>query len=165
MREYRIIAAFTAILVVVLAIYFFTNLIDPGAGELDELAAHRIATSCAYRQECKVNLRDLFDGDWDTLWEFAPGVTQQQLQSAVPGIALNAPSGKRLLVLVRNSTVAAHAYEPVSTTPIDHQLIFEDAARDTPAIVHYPRDTWLWVQSQPAPAGLELFYRLSPDNR
>ncbi len=166
MREYKIIAAFTVVLILVVAAYFLHHAFTPGAGDFDEAAYTRIASTCGYKQECKVNLGNLYDGDWDTLWLFGAGTQQAELDAVLPQTTPQPGSNQRLVVLTLNGKIQSRIVEPADQELyLDHQVVFR-INQNSEQTLHLPRDSWLWANRTPSRHQTgDSFYILTPDNR
>jgi hypothetical protein len=102
MLAFRIIAAIVIVLLLAVLGNFFWSLFMPGAGRVDAVAARRIHQVCGFNSECKVRIGDLFDGSWDTVYEFGYDVPQSQIDQVLGGHIVQARDLQRVLVFERN---------------------------------------------------------------
>ncbi len=164
MRAIRFLAILCLVGVLWVVGALLWSLFSPSASRMDAYASARIRKLCGYQSNCKVMAGDLFEGDWDTLYIFGAGVSQQEIDKVLGPGYVRALDRQRIVVLERNNRVvrAEHAAGQ-SQRPTDGQIEFEDEDHREQRIVRYRRDDWLRVTSFPIEPG-GTFYVLTTAN-
>ena len=163
----RILAAVTLILFAVVLGFFLWSLFSPQAGRLDAYASARIRRLCGFSRPCSVRIGDLFQGDWDTFYEFGAAVPQAEIDSTLHSTQVHRVEGKRTLVLTRVGHIVASENAAFGADkPFDGEIEFEDERHREEHIVRYGRTTPLRVTSfptDPIAGGNGIFYVLSDE--
>ncbi len=166
----RILAAVTVILFAAVIGVFLWSLFSPQAGRMDAYASARIRRLCGFSRPCKVRIGDLFQGDWDTFYEFGAAVPQARINATLHSSLVHAIEGKRTLVLTHAGRIVATENAAFGAEkPFDGEIEFADEHHREQHIVRYSRDTPLRVTSfptEPIAGGNGIFYVLSaePEN-
>jgi len=146
MREIRIIAGIAIALVLFVVGAFVWSMLTAKAGAMDAQAVRRIERQCGFQAECKVRLGDLFDGDWDTFYEFGVGVEQPTIESVLGVDRVKRANGQRTLVLMKDGHVFASEHEAYGVEqPLAGQIEFANEHHREQGWVKYNRDTFLRV--------------------
>jgi hypothetical protein len=146
MREIRIIAAIAVALLLFVVGAFIWTVVTAKTGALDAQAVRRIERQCGFQAECKVRLGDLFNGDWDTFYEFGVGVEQPVINSVLGTREVKRADGQRILVLMKDSNVVASEHEAYGTAqPLAGQIEFANEHHREQGWVKYDRDSFLRV--------------------
>jgi hypothetical protein len=165
MMASRIIAAIVLVGLVVVLGSFFWSLWMPGAGRLDAVAARRIHQQCGFNAECKVRVGDLFDGNWDTVYEFGYSVSQKEIDRVLGAHIVRARDLQRVLVFERNSHVIRVEYANGGVEkPLEGEIEFEAEHHREQSWMRYGHDDWVRVNSfrvDPADAHSGTYYVLS----
>ena len=103
----RTLAAVTFVLFAAILGVFLWSLFSPQAGRMDAYASARIRRLCGFSRPCSVRIGDLFQGDWDTFYEFGAAVPQAQIDSTLHSTEVHRIEGKRTLVLTRAGRIVA----------------------------------------------------------
>ena len=168
MREIRIIAAIAGALVLFVVGALIWTLLTAKAGAMDAQAARRIERECGFQAECKVRLGDLFDGDWDTLYEFGVGVDQTTMEAALGVDRVKPAKGKRTLVLMKDGHVFTSEHEAYGEgTPLAGQIEFASEHHREQGWVKYDHESVLRVTTfriDPA-QGKGSYYVLSAEDQ
>jgi hypothetical protein len=161
---FRIIAFVALGLLVLVLGSFFWTLLFPGAGQVDSVASRRIYQLCGFEAECKVRIGDLFNGDWDTFYEFGEEVPQSQIDQVLGSDIVLARARQRVLVFVRHGHVVLVKYSPGTDQPFEGQIAFESERHREERVVRYPRNAELRVTAYPVDASSRrhgVYYVLS----
>jgi hypothetical protein len=165
MLAFRIIAAIAIVLLLAVLGNFFWSLIMPGAGRVDAVAARRIRQVCGFNSECKVRLGDLFDGNWDTVYEFGYNVSQSEIDQVLGGHIVRAHDLQRVLVFERQGKPIRVQYARGGVEkPLEGEIEFEAEHHREQNWAMYRHDEWVRVNSfrvDPADAGSGTYYVLS----
>ena len=146
MREIRIIAGLAIALMLFVVGAFVWSMLTAKTGPMDAQAVRRIERQCGFHAECKVRLGDLFDGDWDTLYEFGVGVEQPTMESVLGVDRIKRASGQRTLVLMKDGHVLASEREAYGIQqPLAGQIEFANEHHREQGWVKYGRDSVLRV--------------------
>ena len=146
MREIRIIAGLAIALMLFVIGAFVWSMLTAKTGPMDAQAVRRIERQCGFQAECKVRLGDLFDGDWDTLYEFGVGVEQPTMESVLGVERIKRASGQRTLVLMKDGHVLASEHEAYGIQqPLAGQIEFANEHHREQGWVKYGRDSVLRV--------------------
>ena len=163
----RTLAAITVVLFAVVLSFFLWSLFSPQAGRMDEYASARIRRLCGFSRPCSVRIGDLFQGDWDTFYEFGAAVPQADIDSTLHTTQVHRVEGKRTLVLTRVGRIVATENAAFGADkPFDGEIEFEDERHREEHIVRYGRATSLRVTSfptEPNAGGNGIFYVLSDE--
>ena len=161
----RIFAAITLLLFAVVISVFLWSLFSPQAGRMDAYASARIRRLCGFTRPCSVRIGDLFQGDWDTFYEFGAAVPQADIDATLHSTLVRRIDGKRTLVLTRAGRIVATENAAFGAErPFDGEIEFEDERHREQHIVRYSRNTPLRVTSfstEPIAGGNGIFYVLS----
>jgi hypothetical protein len=153
MLAFRIIAAVAFLLLVLVVGSFLWTLAAPAVGSQDAVAGRRINETCAFATECRMRLSDLFDGDWDTFYEFGPQVPQSVMDDALGRRRVLARAGDRLLVFTKGGRIKAAEYAKDGTgKPLEGEIEFEGERYREQRSVMYRRNTWMRIQRFPVDA-------------
>ncbi len=165
MRAFYLIATVVLLATAALVGIILWHLSHPGANRMEAYAANRIHRLCGLQTICKVEAKDLFEGNWDTLYAFNPGVSQSDIDGIVGSGKVRARESQRVLVLSRNHRIldAEHADFGIQE-PLDNQVEFIDEDRGLQSITGYKNDTWFRVTLFPTPTG-GTFYVLTPTTK
>ena len=162
MREIRIIAGIAVALIVFVAVSFVWTMATATAGPLDAQAVRRIERQCGFQAECKVQLGNLFSGDWDTFYEFGVGVDQATIDSALGTNRVKRANHQRTLVLMKDGRIVTAEHENYGTQqPLAGQVEFEDEHHREQRWVSYDRNTFLRVSSFRADPAKGSYYVLT----
>jgi len=146
MREIRIIAAITVALLVFVVGAFVWSMVTAKTGAMDAQAVRRIERQCGFQAECKVRLGDLFDGAWDTFYEFGVGVDQPTIEAVLGVDRVKRADGQRTLVLMKDRHVVASELEAYGVAqPLAGQIEFANEHDREQGWVKYERDSVLQV--------------------
>lgn len=163
----RILAAVTLILFAVVIGIFLWSLFLPQAGRMDAYASARIRRLCGFTRPCSVRVGDLFEGDWDTFYEFGAAVPQADMDAILHSNLVHKVDGKRVLVLTRGGRIVATENAAFGAEkPFDGEIEFEDERHREEHTVRYSRNADLRVTSfptEPIAGGQGVFYVLSLD--
>ncbi len=162
MRAFLLIATVVLLATATLVGIILWHLASPGANRMEAFAATRIHRLCGWQPVCKVQLKDLFEGRFDVLYAFNPGVSQSEIDSLVEPGRVRARESQRVLVLTRQHRIldTEHADFGIGK-PLDNQVEFLDEDRGLQRIAAYPGNTWFRVTLFPTPTG-GTFYVLTP---
>ncbi len=164
----RTLAAVTFVLFAAILGVFLWSLFSPQAGRMDAYASARIRRLCGFSRPCSVRIGDLFQGDWDTFYEFGAAVPQTQIDSTLHSTLVHRIEGKRTLVLTRVGRIVATENAAFGADkPFDGEIEFEDERNREERIVRYGRTTALRVTSfptEPIAGGNGIFYVLSDES-
>ena len=167
MGAVRVLAAFTLLLFAVVIGVFLWSLFSPQAGRMDAYASARIRRLCGFSRPCSVRIGDLFQGDWDTFYEFGAAVPQADIDATLRSTQVRRIEGKRTLVLTRAGRIVAMENASFGEErPFDGEIEFEDERHREQHIVRYSRNTPLRVTSfptEPIAGGNGIFYVLSAE--
>ena len=152
---------------VCVACWFGWLLVRGKADGMDAQAVRRIERECGFEAACKVRLGDLFQGNWDTFYEFPVGISQAQVNMALGSDEVRVQDSTRTLVLTRQGRVVAHEAEPVDPRRTMNGEILIADAHSSDGIVKLDRDTWLRVLAFPVDAGKKrgTAYQLTTEDR
>lgn len=163
----RTLAAVTVLLFAAVIGVLLWSLFSPQAGRMDPYASARIRRLCGFSRPCTVRIGDLFQGDWDTFYEFGAAVPQAEIDTTLHSSLVRQQKGRRTLVLTRSGRVTATEDAAFGADkPLDGEIEFEDELHREEHIVRYSRDTLLRVTSfptEPTAGGNGIFYVLSLD--
>ena len=163
----RMLAAVTLILFAVVVGFFLWSLFSPQAGRMDAYASARIRRLCGFSRPCTVRLGDLFQGDWDTFYEFGAAVPQAEINATLHSTQVLKHDLQRTLVLTRNGKIVAMENAAFGIEkPFDGEIEFGDERHREEHLVRYGRNTPLRVTSfptEPIAGGNGIFYVLSED--
>ncbi len=144
MREKRVIATIAVLMILFVTGCFIWYTASKKSGPLDEQAVRRIERICGFQAECKVQLGDLFGGDWDTFYEFGVAVDQPTINGALGVRGIQRAERMRTMVLMDGSRVMATEHERYGMKqPLDGQIEFVGEHHRDDGWVRYKRDTWL----------------------
>ena len=164
----RTLAAITVVLFAVVLGVFLWSLFSPQAGRMDAYASARIHRLCGFSRPCSVRIGDLFQGDWDTFYEFGAAVPQAQIDATLHSTQVHRVEGKRTLVLTRVGRIVATENAAFGADkPFDGEIEFENERNREEHIVRYGRTTPLRVTTfptEPIAGGNGIFYVLSNDS-
>ncbi len=164
----RVLAAVTFLLFAVVIGVFLWSLFSPQAGRMDAYASARIRRLCGFSRPCRVHIGDLFQGDWDTFYEFGAAVPQAEIDATLHSNLVHSVDGKRTLVLTRAGHIVAMENAAFGADkPFDGEIEFEDERHREQHVVRYGRNTPLRVTSfptEPIAGGNGIFYVLSDDS-
>jgi len=142
------------------------SLASARAGPLDAQAVRRIGRLCGFEARCEVRLSDLFDGDWDTLYEFGVGVDQSTMDSALGTHRVKRAGGQRTLVLLKDDRVVAAEHERYGAQqPLAGQIEFMDEHHREQSWVKYSRDMLLRVSAFRVADTKGTYYVLTADQQ
>ena len=165
MLAFRIIAAIALVLFAVVLGSFFWSLLLPRAGRMDAVAARHINQLCGFDAQCKVQIGNIFGGDWDTFYEFGAAVPQSEVDRILGSSSVHVRDQERIEVMTRDGRVVASEYAKSDPeTPLNDEIEFESETHRDQRSVRYTRDTWLRVTSFPVDAADErrgTYYVLS----
>lgn len=163
----RIFAAVILVLFATVIGFFVWSLFSPQAGRMDAYASVRIRRLCGFSKPCVVRIGDLFQGDWDTFYEFGAAVPQEEIDATLNSTEVHRQDGKRTLVLTRaGHLVASESAAFGADKPFDGEIEFENERHREQHSVRYSRNTLLRVMSfptTPMAGGNGIFYVLSLD--
>jgi hypothetical protein len=168
MREIRIIAGIAIALILFVAGAFVWSLVTAKTGPMDAQAVRRIERQCGFQSECKVHLGDLFDGDWDTFYEFGVGVEQPTIDSVLGTHQVRRADGQRTLVLMKGGHVLTSEHEAYGTEqPLAGQIEFANEHHREQGWVKYGRDSLLRVSTfrTDASKGKGTYYVLAAEEQ
>ena len=166
MREIRIIAAIAVALLLFVVGAFIWSVVTAKTGALDAQAARRIERQCGFQAECKVELGNLFDGDWDTFYEFGVGVDQATIEGALGVDRVKRANGQRTLVLMKDGHVFASEHEAYGKDqPLAGQIEFATEHHREQGWVKYSRESVLRVSTYriDPPQGKSFYYVLGTE--
>jgi len=147
---FRIIAAVVLITLAIVLGSFFWSLFVPGAGRIDAVASRRIYQLCGFNAECKVRIGDIFDGKWDTFYEFGADVSQAEINKTLGAGVVAVRDQQRILVFLQNGHVALVQYARGGVEkPLEGEIEFEEEHHREQRIVMYRRNTWVRVNAYP----------------
>jgi len=161
---FRIIAFVALGLLVLVLGSFLWTLLFPGAGQVDSVASRRIYQLCGFEAECKVRIGDIFNGNWDTFYEFGEDVPQEQIDQVLGSHVVLAKPRQRILVFVRYGHVVLVKYSPATERPFEGQIAFESERHREERVVRYLHNTELRVTAYPVDASSRrhgVYYVLS----
>lgn len=165
MLAFRIIAAVVIVLLLVVLGNFFWSLFMPGAGRVDAVAARRIHQVCGFNSECKVRIGDLFDGKWDTFYEFGYNVSQSEIDRALGGHIVRAKDLQRVFVFELNGQPTRVQYAKVGVEkPLEGEIEFGAEHHREQSWAMYRHDEWVRVYSfrvDPSDTNSGSYYVLS----
>ena len=164
----RVLAAITGVLFAAVIGVFLWSLFSPQAGRMDAYASARIRRLCGFSRPCSVRIADLFQGDWDTFYEFGAAVPQSQIDATLHSNVVRGIEGKRTLVLTRAGRIVATENAAFGADkPFDGEIEYGDERHREQHIVRFGRDTPLRVTSfptEPIAGGNGIFYVLSDES-
>jgi hypothetical protein len=150
MVVFRVIAAVVLVLLAVVVGTFFWSILSPAAGRLDAIASRRIHQTCGFNAECKVRIGDLYDGNWDTFYEFGEEVPQAQVTAILGSSMVAVRPHQRIVVMARDGHPMKVDYaKKTQVQPVDGEIEFESERHREQRAVRYPRTTWLQVSQYP----------------
>jgi len=164
MREIRIIAGIAIALVLFVVGAFVWSTVTAKAGPMDSQAVRRIDRQCGFQSECKVRLGDLFDGSWDTFYEFGVSVEQPTINSVLGTQQVKRADLQRTLVLMKDGHVVSSEHEAYGVEqPLAGQIEFATEYHREQGWVKYGRDSVLRVATfhTDSPKGKGTYYVLS----
>jgi hypothetical protein len=148
MREIRIIAALAIAMMAFVVGALLWTVASAKTGPLDEQAARRIDRLCGFEVQCKVRLADLFEGNWDTFYEFGVGVDQSTMDDVLGTHQVKRADRQRTLVLMKGTHVVAAEHETYGVQqPLAGQIEFIDEHHREQSWVKFSRDTRLRVST------------------
>ena len=164
MRIFRLIGLLVILAVVWVIGGLLWSLVAPVSSRMDEYAASRIHRECGWSANCKIKAGDLFEGKWDTVFVFAAGTTQQQLDLILGRGNVAAGPTERIVVLENEHHILRAERAAESTgKPIDGEIKFEDDEHRPQQIVRYDRDQWLRVIGFPIEPSGRFFVLTATD--
>jgi len=168
MLAFRIIAAVVIVLLLAVLGNFFWSLFMPGAGRVDAVAARRIHQVCGFNSECKVRIGDLFDGNWDTVYEFGSDVSQSEIDQVLGARIVAVRKAQRILVFSRNGHVTLARYSNSGIEkPLEGEIEFGAEHHREQNWAMYRHDDWVRVNSfrvDPSDANSGSYFVLSSMN-
>jgi hypothetical protein len=168
MLAFRIIAGLVIVLLLVVLGNFFWSLFMPGAGRVDAVAARRIHQVCGFNSECKVRVGDLFDGHWDTFYEFGYEVPQSEIDQVLGAHIVRAHDLQRVLVFERDGHAIRVQYSNGGIEkPLEGEIEFGAEHHREQNWAMYRHDDWVRVNSfrvDPADTSSGSYYVLSSMN-
>jgi hypothetical protein len=103
----------------------------PDPGSIDRAAVKRIQILCGSRKDCEVTLKDIFQGDWDTFYEFSYSVSQKEVDRVLGSRAVRVSDLQRVLVFERAGKIVGKGYgDSGQGQPLANEVDFSGALAD-----------------------------------